>query len=37
MAWHRTGDKSLSEAMMALFPNAYARHLANWYLDKESY
>ena len=26
MAWHRTGDKPLSEPMMAQFTDAYMRH-----------
>ena len=29
MAWHRPGDKSLSEPVMAKFTVAYMRHLAS--------
>ena len=29
MAWHRTGDKPLSEPMMAQFNDAYMRHSAS--------
>ena len=29
MAWRRTGDKSLSEPMMAEFTDTYMRHLAS--------
>ena len=28
MVWHQTGDKQLSEPMMALFTEVYMRHLA---------
>ena len=29
LAWHRPGDKPLSERMMAYFTDAYMRHLAS--------
>ena len=29
MAWRRTGDKPLSETMMAWFPDSYMRHSAS--------
>ena len=29
MAWHRPGDKPLSEPMMANFVDAYMRHLVS--------
>ena len=32
MAWHRAADKPLSEAMMALFADAYVRHSALMWL-----
>ena len=29
MGWRRTGDKPLSESMIALFADAYMRHFAS--------
>ena len=36
MAWRRTGDKPLSETMMAQFIDAYMCHSASWSFNQKS-